>query len=107
MTGFHKDYKMTDPADTPAQTLVKAAKIGEKAGLNFVYAGNRPGRVEKYSNTRCPKCETNLVKRHGFDVTDFTMKVDDKLHGYCNKCGEIIAGRWEKPPERNQMFYFF
>ncbi len=107
VTGFHKDYKMTDPDDTPAQTLIKAAKIGEKAGLNFVYAGNRPGKVEKYSNTRCPKCETELVRRYGFDVTDFTMKVDDNLHGYCNKCGSTIPGRWEKPPERDQMFYFF
>ena len=98
---------MTDPDDTPAQTLIRAAKIGEKAGLNFVYAGNRPGRVEKYSNTRCPKCETDLVKRYGFDVTDFKMIVDDKLRGFCTKCGEQIPGRWEEPPERNQMFYFF
>ena len=107
VTGFHKDYKMNDPADTPAQTLIKAAKIGEKAGLNFVYAGNRPGRVEKYSNTRCPKCETTLVKRYGFDVTDFTMNVDKNLNGFCPKCGFKIPGRWEVPPERNQMFYFF
>ena len=107
VTGFHKDYKMTDPEDTPAETLIKAAKIGEKAGLNFVYAGNRPGMVDKYSNTRCPKCETTLVKRHGFDVDDFKMKTDEKLQGFCSKCGEKIPGRWETPPERNKMFYFF
>jgi pyruvate formate lyase activating enzyme len=108
VTGFHKDYKMTDPDNTPAKLLIKAAKIGEKAGLNYVYAGNRPGRVEKYSNTRCPKCDTTLIKRHGFEVLDFKIKLlDEKFKGACPQCGEIIAGRWEEPPQRNQMFYFF
>lgn len=107
VTGFHKDYKMTDPDDTPASTLIRAAKIGERAGLNFVYAGNRPGRVEKFSNTRCPKCETDLVKRHGFDVTDFKMTVNEALEGFCSKCGQKIPGRWEIPPQRDHMFYFF
>ena len=107
VTGFHKDYKMTDPDDTPAQSLIRAAKIGEKAGLNYVYAGNRPGRVEKFSNTRCPRCDTNLVSRYGFEVSHFDIITSEDLSGTCSKCGEKIAGRWEKPPERNQMFHFF
>src|SRR5262249_31052919 len=45
VTGFHKDYKMTDPPDTDARLLVRAAEIGAEEGLRFVYAGNRPGQV--------------------------------------------------------------
>lgn len=104
VTGFHKDYKMTDNDNTPAKTLIRAAKIGEKAGLNFVYAGNRPGQVDKYSNTRCPKCETTLVERRGFTVNSFNMKLHDNYEASCPKCGEIIAGRWEKPPGRLRDF---
>src|SRR5882672_8345780 len=33
VTAFHKDYKMTDPDDTPAVTLVRACEIGAAAGL--------------------------------------------------------------------------
>ena len=30
VTAFHKDYKMTDPADTTSQMLVRAAAIGNR-----------------------------------------------------------------------------
>jgi len=45
VTAFHKDYKMTDPENTTAETLMRAAKIGKTAGLRYVYAGNLPGMV--------------------------------------------------------------
>ena len=108
VTAFHKDYKMTDPEDTPIETLLRAAKIGEKAGLNFVYAGNRPGMVKNYSNTRCPNCEHTLITRHGFEVKSFDMDLNKaKYEGFCPKCGNQIPGRWEKPPKRDKMFYLF
>ena len=31
VTAFHKDYKMADPDNTPAETLMKAAKTGYDA----------------------------------------------------------------------------
>ena len=43
VTAFHKDYKMTDPANTQPRDLVRAAAIGRAAGLRFIYAGNLPG----------------------------------------------------------------
>src|SRR5207245_3724428 len=43
VTAFHKDYKMTDPENTRPETLMRAAEIGRKAGLHYVYAGNLPG----------------------------------------------------------------
>jgi pyruvate formate lyase activating enzyme len=54
VTAFHKDYKMTDPDNTRAEQLVRAAEIGVSEGLKFVYAGNLPGEVGEWENTRCP-----------------------------------------------------
>src|SRR5215469_16910347 len=45
VTAFHKDYKMTDPENTRARDLMRAAEIGKSAGLRFIYAGNLPGQV--------------------------------------------------------------
>lgn len=89
VTAFHKDYKMTDPANTTAEKLIRAAEIGYEAGLNFVYAGNLPGRVGKYENTFCPGCGTELIERHGFHVLSNRVK-----NGKCFKCQTPIAGRW-------------
>jgi pyruvate formate lyase activating enzyme len=90
VTAFHKDYKMTDPDDTPVETLIRAAKIGYDAGLHFVYAGNRPGEVGEFENTFCPSCHTALVERSGFRI--FSQRINE---GRCYKCGTLIPGRWE------------
>src|SRR5262245_65633025 len=45
VTAFHKDYKMTDPENTSARDLMRAAEIGKKAGLRYIYAGNSTGQV--------------------------------------------------------------
>jgi pyruvate formate lyase activating enzyme len=89
VTAFHQDYKMTGPDNTSIETLVRAAEIGYKAGLNFVYAGNLPGRVGKYENTFCPGCKKTLVERHGFRVVKNRIK-----GGTCPDCGREIPGRW-------------
>ena len=65
VTAFHKDYKMTDPENTSAETLVRAAEIGKKAGLRYVCAGNLPGKVGDLENTSCPNCKTLLIERFG------------------------------------------
>ncbi len=56
VTAFHPDYKMNDRGATPVATLLRAAEIGTEAGLRYVYAGNLPGRVGPWENTRCPDC---------------------------------------------------
>jgi len=90
VTAFHPDYKMTDADFTPASTLLRAAEIGQEAGLHYVYAGNLPGSVKNYENTYCPKCSTVLVERYAYRISR------DKLTGtgVCPKCGEKIAGIW-------------
>ena len=54
VTAFHPDYKMTDRGATPVATLLRACEIGAAEGLRYVYAGNIPGRVGEWENTRCP-----------------------------------------------------
>jgi pyruvate formate lyase activating enzyme len=92
-TAFHKDYKMTDPENTSAATLIRAAEIGKKAGLRYIYAGNLPGRVEDWENTYCPGCRTQLIKRHGFAILE--NRLDSK--GNCPHCGTRIPGFWRRP----------
>jgi pyruvate formate lyase activating enzyme len=90
VTAFHKDYKMTDPDNTSAETLIRAADIGIKAGLKFVYAGNLPGRVGNLENTYCPNCKELLIERYGFKVLQNQMGKEGK----CPKCGAGIPGFW-------------
>ncbi len=90
VTAFHQDYKMTEPDNTPARTLLRAAEIGREAGLHYVYAGNLPGRVDEYEDTACPKCGTVLVRRTGYLIREY--KLTPK--GTCPKCGTAIPGVW-------------
>ena len=90
VTAFHPDYKMTDRGSTPAETLVRAAEIGTEEGLRFVYAGNLPGRVGKWEDTRCPACGETVIERFGFRVRRNRL-----AGGASPKCGAPIAGRWD------------
>ena len=90
VTAFHGDYKMTDPRDTTARDLVRAAEIGAEAGLRYVYAGNLPGQVGEWENTRCPNCGYTLVERCGYLVRSYRITGA----GCCSKCGQWIPGLW-------------
>jgi pyruvate formate lyase activating enzyme len=90
VTAFHKDYKMQDPDNTPASTLIRAASIGRRAGLRFVYAGNLPGLVPGLEDTKCPGCGEVLIRRRGFRVLEYRLT----QHGQCPCCSTIIPGRW-------------
>jgi pyruvate formate lyase activating enzyme len=90
VTAFHPDYKMTDPRPTSVDTLIKAAEIGQEAGLNFVYAGNLPGIVGEYENTWCPNCRSLLIKRSGFTIHAY--RITDE--GKCPNCSIPVPGIW-------------
>src|SRR5437867_3498486 len=90
VTAFHKDYKMTDPDDTSAETLVRACEIGAAAGLKFIYAGNLPGRVGRWENTYCPDCGDLLIERYGYVIERNKLAA----HGRCPTCGRGIPGVW-------------
>jgi pyruvate formate lyase activating enzyme len=81
---------MQDPDNTTPDTLLRAARIGEVAGLHYTYAGNLPGRVGRYEDTRCPRCQATLIRRIGYRI------LDDRLsgRGSCYKCQQQIPGVW-------------
>jgi pyruvate formate lyase activating enzyme len=90
VTAFHPDYKMTGSPATTARQLIHAAEIGAAAGLNFVYAGNMPGRVGPWENTVCPRCRASLIERAGFLVREYRITGT----GQCPKCQTAIPGLW-------------
>ncbi len=92
VTAFHQDYKMTDPDNTSAATLLRAASIGREEGLSFVYAGNLPGLVGEWEDTRCPQCSTALIERFGFQVRVYRLTPD----GRCPDCSAAIPGVWRE-----------
>ncbi|MBU2610561.1 MAG: AmmeMemoRadiSam system radical SAM enzyme [Chloroflexi bacterium] len=96
VTAFHQDYKMTAPDNTPSRTLLRAADIGREAGLRYVYAGNIPGRVEDYEDTRCPNCNRSLIQRMGYLIRAYHLSAQ----GACPHCGAQIAGVWSEHPRR-------
>jgi pyruvate formate lyase activating enzyme len=96
VTAFHKDYKMDDPENTRPEDLLKAADIGKRAGLQYVYAGNLPGRVEGLEDTRCHQCNHALIRRYGYLVQEYRISED----GRCPACNVAIPGRWAGKFER-------
>jgi AmmeMemoRadiSam system radical SAM enzyme/AmmeMemoRadiSam system protein B/AmmeMemoRadiSam system protein A len=94
VTAFHKDYHMTDPEPTSPDTLMRACEIGTAAGLRFVYAGNLPGQVGSWEDTRCPFCQATLIERYGYLVRSYRLDA----HGCCPECGNTMPGIWPRTP---------
>ncbi len=90
VTAFHKDYKMTDPENTSAQDLIRAAEIGRRAGLQYVYAGNLPGEAGDLENTRCATCGELLISRFGYRIKEYLITSD----GRCPSCSSPVPGVW-------------
>ena len=62
--------------------------------MNYVYAGNLPGRVGEWENTHCPECEMAVIERRGFRVTRNRL-----ADGACPRCQKPIPGRWNPAVE--------
>jgi pyruvate formate lyase activating enzyme len=92
VTAFHTDYKMQGEGqrDTTVDDLLRAAEIGRDAGLRYIYAGNLPGRVGEWEDTRCPQCRATLIRRYGYYIQDYRLTPD----GRCPNCSHQIPGRW-------------
>jgi pyruvate formate lyase activating enzyme len=87
LSRFYPGYKMIHEKITPAATLMKAMKIGQDAGLHYVYAGNLPSG--EYENTYCPNCNTRLIIRSQFTIIESRLQ-----NGECPECGYKISGIW-------------
>ena len=94
VTAFHKDYKMTDPDNTDAKILLRAAEIGKEAGLRYVYAGNLPGQVGEYEDTFCAQCNYRLIRRSGYIIREYRITSE----GACPHCNTKVPGLWHNDP---------
>jgi pyruvate formate lyase activating enzyme len=92
VTAFHTDYKMQGEGqrNTSTDDLLGAAAIGRAAGLHYIYAGNLPGEVGAWEDTRCPQCQETLVRRYGYHIEDYRLTPE----GSCPRCSSAIPGRW-------------
>jgi len=92
VTAFHGDYKMQGDGqrDTTAEDLLGAVEIGHQSGLRYIYAGNLPGAIGQWENTRCPQCNETLIRRYGYLIEDYRLTPD----GRCPGCATMIPGRW-------------
>jgi pyruvate formate lyase activating enzyme len=90
VTAFHQDYRMTDPPNTTAAMLIRAAELARTAGLRYVYAGNLPGRVGDLEHTNCHQCGERLITRYGYLIQEYRLTSS----GACPKCAAAIPGRW-------------
>ena len=90
VTAFHRDYRMTDPDETTPDMLIRAADIGRKNGLRYVYAGNLPGRVGNLEHTYCPQCGERLIERYGLAIRQYRVTPA----GRCPACAYAVPGRW-------------
>lgn len=91
VTAFRSDYHMTSLRGTTVDDLIRAAMMGQSAGLRFVYAGNLPGRVGAWENTFCPHCHALLVERTGFIVHKNRITPEGK----CPECQAVLPGLWK------------
>jgi len=87
VTAFFPAYRMTDLPPTPASSLHKARRIGQQAGLRYVYSGNIPG--DEGENTYCYNCGRLLIRRYGYRILENHIQ-DSK----CAYCGASIDGVW-------------
>jgi pyruvate formate lyase activating enzyme len=81
---FHPEYKLTTTPATSVQDMERAYLTAKNQGLNYVYMGNVPGHPGE--NTYCPNCDTAVIKRSSFDITNWNLTSDMK----CPVCGQQI-----------------
>ncbi len=97
MLRFHPEYKMSSTPATSVQEMEQAMLTARNQGLHYVYMGNVPGHPGE--NTYCPVCDTPVIRRYSFDITQWNLTSD--MH--CPVCGNaipIVGKLWQN----NQRF---
>lgn len=84
-TAFHPDFKMLNKSRTPHSTLIKAKKIAESIGINYVYIGNVLDT--KNQSTFCKNCGVILIERNWHKVTFHNFD-----NGKCKICNNLLPG---------------
>ena len=89
LTAFHPDFKMNDLPRTPAETLHRARRIAQDAGLHYVYTGNI--HDTEGGTTYCPQCHAALVVRDWHQINAYEVTPESK----CPRCATTNAGEFE------------
>ena len=86
VSAFYPTYKMSDVPPTGIEALRKGVRMGQEAGLKYIYAGNLPN---EYEDTKCPVCSEVMIERRGHGIMKNSI-----LDGHCPRCGARIPGVW-------------
>ncbi len=89
ISAFFPAYRLTDIPPTSYSSMLSAYRIGQKAGLRYIYLGNV--RDPQKSATYCPGCGQTLIDRQTYRTSLKNFSPDS---GTCPRCGEEIAGVW-------------
>ncbi len=85
INAFYPAYKLKNLPPTPRRDLYRAQKVGQKAGLRYVYIGNiNDTRTE---TTYCHHCKKALIRRSGFQIIKNFI-----TNGRCPFCGTAVDG---------------
>jgi pyruvate formate lyase activating enzyme len=87
-TAFHPDYKLDDLPATPASTLLRARRIAQEEGLQYVYTGNV--HDTEGGTTFCAQCHAALIERDWHRILRYEVGAD----GRCPHCAAPVAGRF-------------
>ncbi len=90
-SAFHPDYKMTDVAPTPSETLLRARTIALDNGVHHAYIGNAHDPAA--DSTWCTNCGIRLIERDWYQLGDYQLTDD----GHCTGCGHRLAGVFDGP----------
>ncbi|MDR1993693.1 MAG: AmmeMemoRadiSam system radical SAM enzyme [Nitrososphaerota archaeon] len=97
MLRFYPEYKMINTPATSVQEMEHAYLTAKNQDLNFVYIGNITDHPAE--NTICPNCDTPVIKRYGFEVTQWNLT----QAMCCSVCGYSIPIKG-KLWQNNQRF---
>lgn len=76
VTRFFPYGELSDIPPTPPETLEAAVRIGQQAGLKFVYLGNY--QTQTGENTYCPRCGNLAIERSGYTTNIVGLNDDGK-----------------------------
>ncbi len=90
-SAFHPAHRLSEPAPTPARTLVRARDIARSKGLRYVYTGNVHDPAGQ--STYCHGCGQVVIGRDGYKVGTWNLR-----DGVCRHCATPCAGRFDGEP---------
>ncbi|MBT3306732.1 MAG: AmmeMemoRadiSam system radical SAM enzyme [Alphaproteobacteria bacterium] len=95
-SAFHPDWKMTDKANTPLETVVRARQIALKNGIRYAYTGNV--HDPEGDTTNCHDCGAVLIGRDWYELNTWAVATGGNYTGNCAACGTVLPGVFDGPP---------